>query len=100
MIDGDLVNVRGVEQAFFSIPATRLAEKMGNKMMANIIMVGFVTTIANIISMDATRNTVSESVPRGTEEQNIKAFIKGCDYGLATLKGKKKKALGQTGVVS
>jgi 2-oxoglutarate ferredoxin oxidoreductase subunit gamma len=38
-------------------------------------------------------------VPQGTEELNIKAFEKGRDYGMATLKGRDKKNKGQVGVI-
>lgn len=99
IIDTDLVRSYDTVDNFFSIPATQLAEKLGQKMMANIIMVGFFTSITNIISRDSALDTVARSVPGGTEKQNIEAFNKGCNFGLAVIKGKKKKALGQTGVV-
>ena len=82
---------------FFSIPATRMAEDLGKKMMANIIMLGFVTAVTKVVSMAAARNTVTGSVPKGTEELNIKAFDAGCSYGLSMIKGGEKKVTGQTG---
>ncbi len=98
VVDKDLVKPPRPEEAFFSIPATRMAEEMGRKMMANIIMLGFFTAVTGAISVEAARDTVQKSVPRGTEEKNIIAFNKGRDYGLAVLKGRKKKAEGKTGV--
>ena len=101
IIDQDLVRPpQGVTKDFFSIPATQLAEEMGRKMMANIIMLGFLAAVTSVISIDSARKAVEESVPRGTEALNIKAFNKGCDYGLATLNGPRKKAACQTGAVS
>jgi 2-oxoglutarate ferredoxin oxidoreductase subunit gamma len=38
-------------------------------------------------------------VPKTTIEQNIEAFQKGFDNGLAILKGREKKALGRTGAI-
>jgi 2-oxoglutarate ferredoxin oxidoreductase subunit gamma len=99
VIDEDLVRPRGIKN-FYSIPATRFAEELGQKMMANIIIIGFLTAITKAISPEAARNTVAESVPSGTEEMNIMAFNKGWDSGLATLKGRKKKASGRTGTLS
>ena len=98
LVDQNLVRYKkkpGID--FFSIPATRMAEDFGKKMMANIIMLGFVTAVTKVISMDAARNTVIESVPKGTEELNIKAFDAGCCYGQAMIKGGEKKVTGQTG---
>ena len=95
IIDQDLVSPYGKEREYFQIPSTRMAEELGRKMMANIIMLGFFTSITGAVSEEAARSTVADSVPKGTEEMNITAFNKGYDYGLAVLKGKKKKASGE-----
>jgi 2-oxoglutarate ferredoxin oxidoreductase subunit gamma len=98
IVDQDLVKpVSGLGDCF-SVPSTRFAEEMGLKMMANIIMVGFFIAITEAVSLEAARQTVRESVPKGTEEKNLKAFEKGWEYGRATLKARAKKAAGQTGV--
>ena len=98
IIDQDLVQPHGFDRDYFSIPSTRMAEELGRKMMANIIMVGFLAAITGAISVEAARKTVLESVPKGTEAMNETAFSKGCDYGSALLKGRYKKAEGKTGV--
>ncbi len=101
LIDQDLVLNMDVPPCdYFSIPSTRMAEKLGNKMMANIIMIGFCTAITQVISSEAAQGTVKKSVPKGTEEKNIKAFNQGFDYGLSTLRGREKRAAGQTGVIA
>jgi len=97
LIDQDLVQSRGIDRDFFSIPSTRLAEELGRKMMANIIMLGFFTAVTGAVSVDAACNAVLVSVPKGTEKMNEAAFNKGCDYGLAILKGREKKATGKAG---
>jgi len=97
LIDQDLVQPRGFDGQVFSIPSTRIAEELGRKMMANIIMLGFFTAITGAVSVDAARDAVTDSVPKGTEEMNSTAFNKGCDYGLAVLKGREKKATGKAG---
>ena len=97
LIDQDLVKLRGIDRDAFSIPSTRMAEELGRKMMANIIMLGFFTAVTSAVSVDAARTAVLESVPKGTEEMNATAFNKGYDYGLATLKGQQKKAAGKAG---
>ncbi|MCP4682878.1 MAG: pyruvate ferredoxin oxidoreductase, partial [Desulfobacterales bacterium] len=100
LIDQDLVKPGKVKNEFFSIPATRIAEELGRKMMANIIMIGFITATTKTISQKAAMETVEKSVPKGTEKMNIMAFNKGYDYGLAKLKGREKKAAGKTGAIS
>ncbi|MBW1988771.1 MAG: 2-oxoacid:acceptor oxidoreductase family protein, partial [Deltaproteobacteria bacterium] len=64
----------------------------GRKMMANIIMIGFITAVTGAVSMESARDTVEKSVPKGTEKMNLEAFQKGYDYGLAVLKGRSKKS--------
>jgi 2-oxoglutarate ferredoxin oxidoreductase subunit gamma len=66
----------------FSIPATRFAEELGKKIVLNIIMVGFTVAISGVVGVDAAREAVKISVPKWTEELNLKAFQKGYDYGL------------------
>lgn len=81
----------------FAIPATRMAEELGRKMMANIVMLGFFTAVTDAVSVDSARNAVLASVPKGTEKLNTTAFNKGYDYGQAILKGRQKKAEGKKG---
>jgi 2-oxoglutarate ferredoxin oxidoreductase subunit gamma len=98
IIDQDLVQSGGLDRRdFFAIPATRMAEELGRKMMANIVMLGFFTAVSNALTVDSARNAVTESVPKGTEEMNLGAFNRGYDFGMATLKGRRKRAAGKRG---
>lgn len=66
----------------FGIPATRLAEELGRKLVLNVVMVGFTAAVTGIASPEAIRQAVRESVPPGTESLNLAAFEKGLEYGL------------------
>jgi 2-oxoglutarate ferredoxin oxidoreductase subunit gamma len=60
------------------IAATDLAYKtFGRKIIANMVMMGFVNAIAGIVSQESLQRTVIESVPAGTEEININALEEG-----------------------
>lgn len=96
--DQDLVKPVGFKRDYFSIPATRFAEEVGRKMIANIVMLGFFTAITKVVSRKAVEEAVKDSVPKGTEEMNLNAFKKGWDYGTAMLKGREKKASGHAEV--
>jgi 2-oxoglutarate ferredoxin oxidoreductase subunit gamma len=65
-----------------SIPATRFAEELGRKMVLNIVMMGFWTSVIGLIGVEAMRSSVKVSVPRGTEMLNLNAFNRGYEYGL------------------
>lgn len=98
IIDQDLVQASGSrKETLFSIPATRMAEELGRKMMANIVMLGFFTALSEAVTIESARTAVTGSVPRGTEEKNLNAFNRGLDFGFAVLKGRQKKAEGKKG---
>lgn len=64
-----------------SIPATRIAERdLGRKIVANIVMLGFVAAHSEAVSSDAIRQSVLDSVPKGTEDLNTRAFEAGYTY--------------------
>lgn len=63
------------------IPATRLAREMGRVVVANIIMLGFLCAVSDIVSSEVLRKSVLSTVPKGTEEFNLKAFELGYRYG-------------------
>ncbi len=81
-IDAPPANVR-----LFKVPATRFAEEIGKKLVTNIVMVGFFTAVSGVISYEAMKKAVLDSIPKGTEELNTKAFEKGYAYGMEILKG-------------
>jgi 2-oxoglutarate ferredoxin oxidoreductase subunit gamma len=89
LIEGDLVDPSGLPDTvkLFKIPATRIAEELGRKIVLNIIMVGFFAAVTGLISKEAMRKAVETSVPKGTEDLNLKAFDKGYDWGIKQLNG-------------
>jgi 2-oxoglutarate ferredoxin oxidoreductase subunit gamma len=44
-------------------------------------MAGFFTGATNLLSIDAVEKAVIDSVPKGTESLNLKALMKGYEYG-------------------
>ena len=67
------------------IPSTRIAEELKRPMVANIVMVGFFAAGTDLVSVEALRDSVKDSVPRGTESLNASAFERGYEYGLQSL---------------
>jgi 2-oxoglutarate ferredoxin oxidoreductase subunit gamma len=70
----------------FAIPATQIAEQMGCKLILNVIMVGFATAVVGIVTPDAVRKAVRDSVPPSTEVLNLEAFEKGWNFGLERIR--------------
>ncbi|MFQ5750659.1 MAG: 2-oxoacid:acceptor oxidoreductase family protein [bacterium] len=92
LIDEDLVKPEKLRDNIkvFSIPATRIAEQLGRKIVLNIVMLGFFTAVSKLIDVEAVRKAVTSSVPKGTEELNLKAFESGYEYGLEVANGNSK----------
>ena len=65
-----------------SVPATIMAREMGRSVVANIIVLGFLAAVSDLISPEALRESVLVSVPEGTGEFNLKAFDLGYQYGM------------------
>ncbi len=69
-----------------AVPSTRTAEKLGRRMAANIVMLGFLTGCTKVVSPEAMREAVRSSVPKGTEEFNLDALEHGMDFAKEALK--------------
>lgn len=84
LIEEELVDPNGLPDTvrLYKIPATRIAEELGRKIVLNIVMVGFFTAVTGLISREAMRKAVETSVPKGTEELNLKAFDRGYEWGM------------------
>ena len=84
IIDQDLVeptevpaNIRIVE-----VPATKIAEDLGNKIIANVVMLGAISALTDIVGKDAMLESVRASVPTRFIELNDRAFKAGFEYGM------------------
>jgi 2-oxoglutarate ferredoxin oxidoreductase subunit gamma len=63
------------------IPATRLAEELGRRLVLNIVMTGFFGGVTELLPLPALEEAVKGAVPKGTEELNLRALRKGYDFG-------------------
>jgi len=87
IIERDLVRVSDLprETKVYSVPATRLAEELGKRMVLNSVMVGFFAAVTHLLEPDAVRKAVTDSVLSSFRDLNLKAFEKGYEYGIASL---------------
>lgn len=71
----------------YAIPFTRIArQKFKREMVANIIALGAVAKLANIVSMKAVEAAVLARVPKGTEKLNRDALKAGVQAALKAQK--------------
>ncbi|KQC04306.1 MAG: 2-oxoglutarate ferredoxin oxidoreductase subunit gamma [Methanoculleus sp. SDB] len=81
LIDSDLVHSRPA-CICREIAATAEAKKtLGRVIVANIVMLGALVTATGVVSTSAIEKAVLDSVPKGTEELNMKALQRGFELG-------------------
>lgn len=83
IIEQDLVSVSELERGLrlFSVPATRLAEELGNRVVLNIVMVGFFDAVTGLLDRESLRKAITDSVPANLLELNLRAFDRGFECG-------------------
>src|ERR1041385_5737661 len=84
IVEQDLVRVSGLPSGIrlYSVPATRLAEELGKKMVLNVVMVGFFGAVTGLLDPEHLRKAVADSVPPAFQKLNLEAFDKGFAYGV------------------
>jgi len=89
LYDVDLVHLNDNEVAdsIYGVPATKIAEELGKRIVANIVMLGFFTTVTKAVTKEAMTEAVKASVPAGLLELNMKALEKGFEYGEEAILG-------------
>jgi 2-oxoglutarate ferredoxin oxidoreductase subunit gamma len=88
IVEQELVRVQDVaapDVKVYAIPATRIAENLGKKMVQNIVMTGFFGAISGVLQRESLRQAVEDSVPAAFAELNRTAFDAGYEYGLKHL---------------
>jgi 2-oxoglutarate ferredoxin oxidoreductase subunit gamma len=58
-----------------------MAETLGRKIVANIVMLGFFAGVTKIVTHDSMREAITDTVPPATKELNANAFEQGYEYG-------------------
>ena len=60
-----------------AVPFTKTAEEVGHRIVANIVMLGFLNARLSLVPDEVLEETVLKNVPRGTEDLNKKALAAG-----------------------
>jgi 2-oxoglutarate ferredoxin oxidoreductase subunit gamma len=83
IVEEDMVRVTDLrgDPRVYSVPATRIAEELGKRMVLNAVMVGFFAAVTGLLEPDAVRKAVADSVPASFRDLNLKAFERGFEYG-------------------
>jgi len=90
IVDTTLVkNIGAADRGrYYQIPITELAKtETGREMTANIVALGAIVGITQVVSDQALEQAVLDRIPAGTSELNIKALTAGMKAGKAAIAG-------------
>jgi 2-oxoglutarate ferredoxin oxidoreductase subunit gamma len=73
VVDSNLVEADGVRV----LPFTTTAEEVGHKIVSNIVMLGYLGALLDLVPREALEKTVLINIPKGTEELNRRALEAG-----------------------
>ena len=82
IIDPDMVQEESKDHlaGIYRVPATSIAEKLGKRVVANMVMVGAIVGLTSVVDASSLEKAIKRYVPRGSESLNIDAFRHGYDY--------------------
>ncbi len=78
ILDKDLVSVekRRKDVRYYEIPSTAVAERLGSKIVANIVMLGTLVALTGVATKEAIMKSVQERFPKQAE-LNLRALDEG-----------------------
>jgi 2-oxoglutarate ferredoxin oxidoreductase subunit gamma len=84
ILDSDLAEDEGLsrDHPIYKIPATRLADELGRRIVANMVMLGFFTAVTGMVGREAVEEAIRTTVRPRTIDLNLKAFATGYAAGV------------------
>ncbi len=64
----------------FPVPGTRIAEELGSRIVANMVMLGSLVALVDMVSLEDLNKAVAEMVPPHTLKLNTEAVEKGYEF--------------------
>lgn len=78
IVDSSIGKIPKVKAKTFKVPAVETAKKVfGESLFANMVILGALTKITQLVSVESMEKSIRESVSEKTLETNLNAFRKG-----------------------
>lgn len=82
IVEKDLVRLSGNgSHHVLRVPASRLAEQLGEPMAPDIVMLGFFSAVTGLLPASSLRHAVADFLPASTRDLSLCAFQAGYEYG-------------------
>ena len=79
IVNSDLVQPLDDQENIHSIPATQIADDLGNRMVANIVILGYLVGKTGVVSPESMEQAIRETM----KQQHIDLDIKALDTGMS-----------------
>lgn len=79
IIESDLVRPNEEDLGCSGLPATRMAEELGRRIVTNVIVLGYLVGRTGVVSREAAEKAIETTVKAKTVDLNLKAFSLGFD---------------------
>jgi 2-oxoglutarate ferredoxin oxidoreductase subunit gamma len=89
LIDPDLVLDRPKGDVYM-VPATKTAESLGTRIVANVVMLGAFREMSNIVSYESLERALLDTLPKPTHDLNKSALGSGGKLGMEVLETRSK----------
>jgi len=87
IVEEDLVRVDDPARPVSRLPASRMAEELGNRIVMNVIVLGYLVGRTGVVSRDAAESALRATIKPRALDLNLRAFDAG--FGRATPMGEK-----------
>jgi 2-oxoglutarate ferredoxin oxidoreductase subunit gamma len=77
LVDDLLVQPDRKQENLRALPATRIAEELGNKMAANVVMLGYLVAATGIVTPDSVEQAVRSTLKPSILDMNLRALETG-----------------------
>ena len=79
VIDEGLVTPKAEDQVL-AIPATKLAESLGRRIVTNVVILGYFCALSDVITREAMEEAIQTTVKPRTLPLNLEAFETGFEF--------------------
>lgn len=77
IVDSELVNHGAIDEDAVGLPATRIARELGNPIVANVVMLGYLVGATGVVTRESVEETIRTSIAAKAVELDLRAFDVG-----------------------
>ncbi len=82
LIDSGLVQPHDDEEMCRAVPATKIAEELGSRMAANVVMLGYLVGTTGVVSRESLEQAIRTTLKEKIIELNVQALDSGIELAL------------------